>query len=72
MAIQWQAVEQCFAVVLFAFQFYPFCKMETLSILDLTMSGAKKVKSKVVRTEGLDFEIPDSIPPYPLAGLLTW
>ena len=38
--IHWKAVEQCFTVVLFVFQFYPVCNFVILD-LDLALSGVK-------------------------------
>ena len=41
MTIHWKAVEQYVTVVVFVFQFYPVCKLENLSILDMALSGVK-------------------------------
>ena len=39
-----KAVEQCFTVVLFVFQFYPVCNFGKFTILDLTLSGVNPLR----------------------------
>ena len=43
MTIHWKAVEQCFTVVLFVFQFYPFCNFGTFIHFGLGIVRSEEV-----------------------------